>query len=327
MIAVRDIGVALDPPYAPAGLDVLARALDEAQRFGYRLVELPVLRTIIGGELHEAETTRLAAVLRGFDLRYSLHGAERLNLAYDPRHELAQAIMRAQIEVCRRIGARTLVYHSGLQALDDARRGVRLSLLNDEELAAGAAREVAALRALAPLAAAAGVTIAVENGDPHLWEYTVLDKFGAPRHALARHHARLQIGPIVRQLEAVDHPAVGLTLDIAHLHLAAHELGFDYLAAVTEAAPWVRHLHVNDNFGRLDRGVDNEMERWAFGEADIHLPPGWGSIPYAQVFARLPDYTGDLILEIKPGFYDLLGEALHSTRQFLAAAQGESLVP
>ena len=72
-----------------------------------------------------------------------------------------------------------------------------------------------------------------------------------------------------------------MTLDIAHLHIAAHDLGFDYLAAVAAAAPWVKHLHANDNFGRLDQGFDNEVDRWAYGEADIHLPPGWGSIPRA----------------------------------------------
>jgi sugar phosphate isomerase/epimerase len=160
----------------------------------------------------------------------------------------------------------------------------------------------------------------MENGDPHLWGYTVLDRFVAPREALVKHHPRLRISPIVRQLEAIDHPAVGLTLDVAHLHIAAHEIGFDYLEAVREAAPWVRHLHANDNFGRLDRGVDLEMDRWAFGEADIHLPPGWGCIPYRQVFARLPEYEGDLILEIKPGFYDLLGQALQDTRRMLAPA-------
>ena len=118
------------------------------------------------------------------------------------------------------------------------------------------------------------------------------------------------IRPIVRQLEAIDDPAVGMTLDIAHLHIAAYDIGFDYLDAIEEAAPWVSHLHANDNFGRLDRGFDSEADRWPYGEADVHLPPGWGSIPYAEAFARLSAYSGDLILEIKSGFADYLGESL-----------------
>ena len=225
-----------------------------------------------------------------------------------------------QVEFCRRVGAHTLVYHSGLQALGDVERGARLSLLTDEELVEGAAREVAAFKGIAPVAADAGVTIGMENGDPHLWEYTVLDKFNRPRAELVKHHPRLRVGPIVRQLEAIDHPNAGMTLDIAHLHLAAREIGFDYLDAVSEAAPWVRHLHVNDNFGILDRGIDSEIDRWAFGEADVHLPPGWGRIPYPGVFARLPDYQGDLILEIKAGFYDHLPEVLADMREQLAGS-------
>lgn len=142
-------------------------------------------------------------------------------------------------------------------------------------------------------------------------------QFGLPREALTKHHARLTIAPIIRQLEAINHPNIALTLDIAHLHIAAHDLGFDYLDAVSEAAPWTKHLHANDNFGRLDQGFDKESDRWAYGEADIHLPPGWGSIPYEEVFACLPDYEGDLVLEIKPDFQDYLAEGLESMRGVL----------
>jgi len=232
--------------------------------------------------------------------------------------------MAGQIEICRVIGASRLVYHSGLQALDQVQYGLRRSLLSDEELAAGAEREVAACKALAPLAAEAGVIIGMENGDSHQWEHNLMAQFNQPAEALAKHHARLYIPPIIRQLEAIDHPNIALTLDVAHLHIAAHDMahdmGFDYLEAISQAAPWTKHLHLNDNFGRLDQGFDREADRWPFGEADIHLPPGWGSIPYQEVFARLPDYEGDLILEIKPGFQDYLGEALQTMRQILEPA-------
>ena len=169
MIAIGDIGLAFDSSEAVTRWSDLEAALDEYQRSGFRLVEINPFGTIIGGELRPREVERLAAVLGSFGLRYSLHGLERLNLAYDPRHELARAIMQAQIELCRRIGA-------------------RLSLFGDDEVAEGAAREVAAFKKLAPLAADVGVTIGMENGDPHLWEYTVLDRFGVPREALVKRH-------------------------------------------------------------------------------------------------------------------------------------------
>jgi sugar phosphate isomerase/epimerase len=316
---ITSIGVAATRPGASATLAGLEQTLGELRDMGYALVELGVTAhpVIVDGEVRQRQLADLAFVLRSSGLRFTIHGMNRLNLAYDPRHELCRRIMACQIEVCRAVGASRLVYHSGLQALDQARYGVRRTLLSGEELAEGAAREVAALRALAPTAAHAGVLIGVENGDSHQWEHNLIAAHGLPREALLTHHARLRIEPIVAQLEAIDHPAVGLTLDIAHLHIAAHDMAFDYLESVSAAAPWTRHLHVNDNLGRLDQGFDAESERWAFGEADIHMPPGWGSIPYQEVFARLPEYRGDLILEIKPGFWDAFPEALHTTRAMI----------
>lgn len=309
---------------SPPGLDRFAqleRALQFARALGYTMVELnpAPYALIINGEINRNALADFVAVLRNFDLRYSLHGLLRLNLAYDPRHELCKQIMACQIEICRAAKITMLVYHSGLQALDELRYGRRSTPLSEDDLKAGAAREVHAFKQLAPLAADAGVTIGMENGDPHLWEYVVLERHGLPRAALTHHHARLRIEPIVQQLEAIDHLSIGLTLDVAHLFIAAHELNFDYLRAVEVAAPWVRHLHINDNFGRLDAGVDQEPDRWAYGEADLHLPPGWGCIPFRDVFARLVSYSGDLILEIKPGFADYFAESLHTLRALLSS--------
>jgi sugar phosphate isomerase/epimerase len=275
---------------------------------------------IFDGELRHRQLADFLGVTRRSGLRFSVHGIGRLNLAYDPRHELCRKIMRAQIELCAAMGATRLVYHSGLQALDEVHRGVRATLLTAQELEEGAQREVAAFRDLAPIAADAGVIICMENLDPHLWEHNLIRNFGLPRSEIDQHLARLRIGPIVRQLAAINHPSVAMTLDVAHLHLASHDLGFSYCDAVSEAAPWVRHLHVTDNFGRLDAGYSDERDRWAFGEADMHMPPGWGIIPYAEVFARLSDYQDDLILEIPMDFYDNVADARATMRSILGIA-------
>lgn len=315
---ITNIGIAFGISAGPRRWARLEEGLGWIADQGYKLVEMNPhsLAIIVNGAVRQDVLTDYVAVLNNFDLHYTIHGLNRLNLAYDPRHELCKAIMRTQLEVCQAVEAKVLVYHSGLQALDLVRYGVRRTLLSDYELLIGAEQEVAALRELGPVAADAGVMIGMENGDSHQWEHNLIAQFGRSRSDLAKHHARLYIPPIVRQLEEIDHPNIGMTLDIAHLHIAAHDMDFDYLEAVEQAAPWVRHLHANDNFGRLDHGFDNEVDRWAYGEADIHLPPGWGSIPYQDVFARLPDYRGNLILEIKAGFADYFGESLTTISQF-----------
>jgi len=116
---------------------------------------------------------------------------------------------------------------------------------------------------------------------------------------------------------------VALTLDMAHLFLAANLLGFDYLDAVRTAVPWVKHLHANDNFGRLDQGYEVLTERLPFGEGDLHLPPGWGRIPYREALTLLPNYEGDLILEIKPLYRDFFGEARQNMQDILASVAND----
>ena len=318
-INVRNIGLSWVSQGSIGRLGQLEQDLAYFYQLGFRLVEINTtpFSLIVNGELRRPQLENFLTVLRNFDMRYTVHGLLRLNLAYDPRHELCRQIMRRQIEICRAIDASRMVYHSGLQALDTVRYGVRRTLLTDDELAEGARREVATFKDLGPVAADAGVIICMENGDSHQWEHNLMAQFDHSRSELSKHHARLHIGPMVRQLEAIDHPNIAMTLDIAHLHIAAHDLGFDYLDAVSEAAPWVKHLHANDNFGRLDQGFDIAYDRWAFGEADLHLPPGWGTIPYRQVLSRLPDYQGDLILEIDASFWDYFGEGLKTMQAIL----------
>lgn len=318
-IKIQNIGLPLDTFGYFSQLARVESTLARIQEHGYTLVEIDSspFSLIMDGKIRRPQLDNFRAVLSHFPLRYSIHCLSRLNLAYDPRHELCRQILRCHIEICQAIGGNRVVYHSGLQALDDVGHGVRRTLLTDVELDVGARREVDAFKELGRVAADAGVTICMENGDTHQWEHHVIAEHGLPRHDLLRHHGRLHPKNIVRQLEAIDHPNVAMTLDIAHLHIAANDMGFDYLDAVSVAVPWVKHLHVNDNFGRVDWGFDTEYERWAYGEADIHLPPGWGSIPYHKVFARLPDYEGDLVLEIKSDFQDYLGESLASMCQIL----------
>jgi len=322
---IEDIGISLMEPAGSSQLVQLESELACYQELGFRRVEINPARfhLIVNGQLRSKQLANFAAVLKNFDLGYSLHSLSRLNLAYDPRLELCNQIMQSQIEICRAIRASCLVYHSGLQSLEAIYYGYggRKSLYSDAELSAGALREQEALRMHARMAAEADMIIGVENGVPVLWEYELIEKFGRPRSELVKHDPALHFYPILRQLESIDHPNIALALDVGHLFVAANQLGFDFLEAIQEASPWVRHLHLSDNFGQLEQGSDQEDVRIMYGESDLHLPPGWGIIPFSDVFARLPNYEGALVLEIKASFRDHLDECLQNTRKFLAASR------
>ena len=158
---INNIGIAFGLAAGPRRWARLEEGLGWIADQGYRLVEMNPhsLAVIVNGEIRPDVLADYVAVLKNFDLCYTIHGLNRLNLAYDPRREICQQIMRCQLEVCRAVGAAVLVYHSGLQALDLVQAGVRRTLLSDEELTTGAQWEVAALQSLALLAADAGVMI------------------------------------------------------------------------------------------------------------------------------------------------------------------------
>jgi sugar phosphate isomerase/epimerase len=84
----------------------------------------------------------------------------------------------------------------------------------------------------------------------------------------------------------------------------------------------VKHVHWHDNFGRLDDRSESLAERLTFGEADNHLPPGWGAIPLAQLLAALTQagYDGWLTVEIRSRYADALPEIVPAVQRMIAAS-------
>lgn len=327
---VRGILVNADGDYLGGHLSNLEALLERALRAGFDGVELsaPGLDVISGGRLVRAQVERVRAILGRFPFCYTVHGADQVNFAFPGTtldgldSSMDRAVFAASLDFCAEIGAPVMVYHSGLISLYPAAMGLG-PLPGGAELAAGRAREVDALRQLAPLAAERGVVVAMENRDPHPWEIALLERCGLPAERLPEYHAGMRVPDLVAQVEAVGHPNVGLTLDLGHLYLAARQCGFDFLEAVRQAAPHVRHLHASDNWGRLGGLFDSLNHRIPHGEGDVHLPPGWGDIPHVDALLQMPDYDGYYLVEIRPRFYEHLAEARETAWRLIEAAGGE----
>jgi sugar phosphate isomerase/epimerase len=300
------------------------------QHCGFDGVELsvPGLDVVVGGRLQSSQVDRVRAIAERFDFVYTVHAPDQMNFAFPQRgmrgeaeSTMDQDVFAASLDFCAAIGAGVMVYHSSLIALHQVAAGLD-ALPDDEALARGREREVAALRELLPLAAERGVVVAMENRDPHPWEIAVLRGAGLPPTELVKYHAGISIPDLVAQVEAVDHPNLGLTLDFGHLFLAATYFGVDYLAAIRQAAPYVRHLHVSDNWGRLGGAFESLNHRIPHGEGDVHLPPGWGGIPHVQALQQLAGYEGLYVLEIRPRFFEHFAAALDTARQIVGQAAG-----
>jgi sugar phosphate isomerase/epimerase len=298
------------------------------QACGFDGVELSIhaLDVLINGKLRQPQLDKIRAVTAQFPLMYSAHPPNRLNFAFPQKwlgrpSDLAREceVFVACLDFCAAIGAPVLVYHSGLIALQEVAFGLA-KLPDDEALDRARAQEVATLRELMPLAAERGVIVAMENRDPHPWEVATLVQHGAYPEQLTKYHAGMLMPDLIRQINAVNHPNLGLTLDFGHLFLAANLCGFDYFEAIRMAAPYIRHLHGSDNAGRLG-GMDGSLsDQITYGDGDVHLPPGWGDLPHVQALLQLPDYQGIYVMELRARFHEYLAEALQTLRQLIREA-------
>jgi sugar phosphate isomerase/epimerase len=117
-----------------------------------------------------------------------------------------------------------------------------------------------------------------------------------------------RIEPVVECVRRINRPNVAMTLDVGHTYLAATYFRFPFLEAIRSALPLVRHLHVNDNFGRYDPlrlenftlyRTQTPADNFPLGKGDLHFPVGLGAIPLEQVFGVLRGYQGTVIHEYR----------------------------
>ncbi|HEY4200273.1 MAG TPA: sugar phosphate isomerase/epimerase [Devosiaceae bacterium] len=278
-----------------AGLD---RGLANLVSLGCTHAELSAnaLHITIAGRDNTGRVNEIAEVCARHELGYTLHAPIAINFMEEMHGDLHQMVMRSNISFAAKVGVSVIVIHPG-RVHPQADRASRQRLLQVER--------DQVLRA-ADEAGRHGIRIGMENLNPNAsmmagtsWSYA-LD----PR-ALAE------------QIDAIDHPAVCGTLDFAHGWLAASRLGIDYISAVREFAPFVGHLHVTDNCGMPITYVDaTELEHVSYGMGDLHMPIGWGTVPYDELLNDLPIRPDTrATLEVK-GFY---GEDLSRS---IAAARG-----
>jgi sugar phosphate isomerase/epimerase len=259
-----------------AGLDAELGRFVEA---GCELAELSLqnMFVVTGGRLNLPEVRLIETVTRRHALGYTAHGPLGTNFMDRAHIELHRAVCGAMIEAAGALGATRLVIHGG----------VWHQPLTEAELAPLRALEVESLKRLADHAARHGVTLALENLPPLPSIPFTHDAFG-----------------LAAQLAAVDHPAVGATLDIGHAYMMATLKQQDLAATLAAMSPHIVHIHVQDQYGRPDTvRTWGKAEKLAYGTGDIHAPPGWGDTPFETLFPALQPRQGTTVIMELAGHY------------------------
>lgn len=255
---------------------------------------LGTIDILSGGRIVRDRLNALAKVTGQFPLQYSVHGLVSSNFMNATTLRYQIEVAKAFIEVCDAIGSRLLVHHSGF--VSPARPGDR---------AEADKREHDGLAEIAEVAAKYDVRVALEN------IFTV--QSGEYRKTPT------QIAETVRTL---DHPNLVATTDFSHAYIESTYRGLDFMEELRSLAPVTGHIHVHDSFGRLpgDTPFFYAQEASALGLGDLHLPIGWGDIPWDQIFAELTFLPGTvLMMEISSRFRPEQAACLAKARGFAEA--------
>lgn len=288
---------------AHCDLNALDGMLATYAEIGCSHVEVSARRLdmIAGGRVVHQRAEAVAEILSRHDMVPVLHANHAINFMDRPNHAMHWAVAEASVTLAERMKMPSIVIHSG-HAPADVWLSSRQTLIGQE-------RED--LKRLSDLAGKAGTQLALENliADPK--GRTICS--GADPRAVAE------------QIAAVDHPALGGCLDFGHAFLSAPVLGFEFLAAVADFSEQVWHLHLHDNCGIPDTdAVGDSGDRVALGVGDLHMPMGWGRIPWEDVLPamRLRDGTYGMI-ELQGRYRGVEAMVAGTARRFADYWNGE----
>jgi sugar phosphate isomerase/epimerase len=302
-MAIRSVGIN-QPWSCPNGPFGLAGDLKSLKGSGADFVELMPneLGVILGGDLDPVRLRMVQELLLGAGLAYTVHAPLEVNLMDLSSYEIQRSVLEASVRFAGSIDARVVVCHAGQRI---GPRDAQHSLT--KQLAA----ERLALRQAGDLAEELGVTIAVENYYPDL-----------PVIRGAVYDYSVWPSELAEQISAVDHPAVGICLDVGHAALASRVFDFDYIEECAIIAPLVCHVHLHDNLMKTNlTGAPPVSEHPVYGLGDLHLPPGMGTIPLGNLFERVYfPRNPTCCVELCADLYSMASEALSAARELTKSA-------
>lgn len=315
---IKGIGINVDAAYVDGDLRRLMELLDGYAEMEVEYVEIPLHATgaMLGGKLMPERVDEVVRILKRYRFGYSVHAPNPINLMDLDEPGLHKEALLESLRFSSAIGSKILVYHSGRYIPEEhfhvPRQNTRRATLEVESRRAMNRQEEEALLSLAEEGKRLDVTICLENARPYLDEGL---------YCYAEDPFRL-----AGRVSALNHPRIGIALDIGHAYLSAKRYGFDFLEAIRSVAPLTKHVHLHDNFGRVCSSLEKkQIELSALGRGDLHLPIGKGEIPVEEVFLALNDYSGLLINEIRYRYLSWASDGLDLCKRLLNVTRERAL--
>lgn len=265
--------------------------LKEIEASGFDWVQLPSppREVILDPRQNIRHASALGELLGTTALNRVLHAPDHPGA----EHPDAQRLLEGALSYAAESGCRQLIFH-GFAVMDEA--GARERLLAELEL----------LKRAAPTAESLGIVIAVENTAP---------VYPGPQDLSA---VPMSLRGLVRR---VGSESVRLCLDLGHANVIAGLRRTSVADLVEPVLDVTSIFHVHDNLGgRFDRSQDRpEIDPL---KLDLHLPPGRGSLPWADVQFVLRRHSAPLMLEVNPPHRPSPAELATSIAEVLGVGAG-----
>lgn len=275
MSSATIIGTGISAHKRQNDLSDFADELDMIEELDVEAIEIPTydLDVVVGGQIRKPQLAALKRATADRDVTYTVHGPLAINFFDEPfRLNRHFDVLKASLEVAAEIGAVHYVMHGGLMpiaqgpAIEDAYKRQREWLAKTGELA-----------------------------EQHKLFVCVENLFGGFEGKI--HTA--SPSRLAGELAQINHPLVRATLDFSHAHLHLSYWGGDFVKECAALSPFAKHLHIHDSFGLADDiWMFTEGERLAFGHGDLHLPVGWGNIPWNDLMQKCV-FPADTVFNIE----------------------------
>ncbi len=269
-MSIEGVGINADSKRINGRLNRFDRELKTLSGLGFDYIEIApqAVDGILHGKLNPYKIDDILRIIGFYDVKYTVHGPDLVNLKDIEHASMQKNVLKASVDFSEKLNSKIVVYHLGSYI-----EGIGLYYEQRK-------KEIDSLKEIAEYASDKGIYIAIENTKQSAQE-------------------------VVDTIKSVDRKNVGMTLDFGHLYLWAKKYNEDFLKEVEIALEYTIHIHIHDNFGEDPsvyryEGEQPEVYRLSLGLGDLHMPMGWGDIPYDRIFELIREsgFSGVLVNEI-----------------------------
>ncbi|RLE56710.1 MAG: hypothetical protein DRJ40_04795 [Thermoprotei archaeon] len=272
------------------GMKKIAKWLNFFSELNIEVLEISPhkFNLIIGRKLARENVQKLLDLLSPYRFKYTIHIPDEVNILDTHLLKYSLEVIKSCMELGQELDAKIMVLHSGYiippeqelqRVMWAGPRNITYVELSEEEKYRALNQLAQNLTKCCDLARDYGITIGLENGD------------------LGLTHLCRRVSELLYVVVKAKRDNLGITLDIGHLYICSKALNFNFLKAMEEALPHTIHMHLSDNYGLYHPYFPEHNVAYGFG--DLHLPLGWGDIPWVQVVNRVfQRYRGALIIEL-----------------------------